>query len=69
VGGSWPFCVPGGIFRENKNAALISGPSVAQAATKRAFDSRRRKQRGVAGAAYSIRHTGRNEENGGNRSL
>lgn len=69
MGGSWPFCVPGGIFRENKNAALISGPGVARAATKWVFDSRRRKHRGVAGAAYSIRHAGRNEENGGNRSL
>lgn len=59
----------GGVFRDNKTAALISGPGVAQAATKWVFDSRRRKQRGVAGAAYSIHHAGRNEENGGNRSL
>ena len=55
----------GGIFRENKNTAVISRYWVACAPTKWAFDSKRRKQRASTGAADPVRYTARNEENGG----
>ena len=55
----------GGIFRDNKNTAVISRYGVARTPTKWGFDSRRRKNRGVIGSADLSRSTARNEENGG----
>ena len=43
----------GGIFRDFKKSATMLANSVAQAPTKLHFDSKRRKQRALAGAADS----------------
>ena len=55
----------GGIFRDNKNTAVISRYGEVCAPSKCGFDSKRRKSRSVTGAADLSRSTARNEENGG----
>ena len=56
---------PGGIFRDFKKSATDSWYSVAYTPTKRQFDSRRRNQRAVTGAAYPHRAAAMNDKNGG----